>query len=124
MTHSRLKRFGWLLLGLLTLPVSAMRDETHAAAGQPEEGFVSLFNGKDLSGWEYGAVPPVKKPPPREKLEGKTETSDGVFVVRNGLLVATGKKIRALYTAREFNQDFRLKFEFRAAADKPKDNSG
>jgi hypothetical protein len=89
-----------------------------------EEGYVSLFNGKDLSGWEYGAVPPVKKPPPREKLEGKTTTRDGVFLVEDGLLVATGKKIRALYTTREFNKDFRLKFEFRASADKPRDNSG
>jgi inosine-uridine nucleoside N-ribohydrolase len=89
-----------------------------------EEGYVSLFNGKDLSGWEYGAVPPVKKPPPREKLEGKTRTSDGVFLVEDGLLVATGKKIRALYTTRQYNKDFQLKFEFRASADKPRDNSG
>ncbi len=89
-----------------------------------EEGYVSLFNGKDLSGWEFGAVPPVKKPPPREKLEGKTQTKGGVFLVENGLLVATGKGVRALYTAREFNKDFRLKFEFRASADRPRDNSG
>jgi hypothetical protein len=91
---------------------------------KPEEGYVSLFNGKHLSGWEYGAVPPVKKPPPREKLEGKTRTSDGVFLVEDGLLVATGKKIRALYTAKQYNKDFHLKFEFRASADKPRDNSG
>jgi hypothetical protein len=89
-----------------------------------EEGYDSLFNGKDLSGWEYGAVPPVKNPPPREKLEGQAETSDGVFAVVDGHLVASGKKIKALYTRREFNGDFQLKFEFRAAADKPKDNSG
>jgi hypothetical protein len=94
------------------------------AGDAPEEGYVSLFNGKDLSGWEYGAVPPVKNPPPREKLEGKTQSSDGVFFVENGLLVASGKKIRALYTAKEFNKDFRIKFEFRASAEKPKDNSG
>jgi hypothetical protein len=89
-----------------------------------EEGYVALFNGKDLSGWVYGAVPPVKKPPPKEALEGKTETSDGVFLVKDGLLIASGKKIRALYTTKEYNKDFRVKFEFRAAADKPKDNSG
>jgi len=89
-----------------------------------QEGYVSLFNGKDLSGWEYGSVPPVKNPPPREKLEGKTQSSDGVFFVKDGILVASGKKIKALYTAREFNKDFRIKLEFRASADKPKDNSG
>jgi hypothetical protein len=89
-----------------------------------EEGFVALFNGKDLSGWEYGSVPPAKNPMPREKLEDKTQSSDGVFSVKDGLLIANGKKVRALYTAKEFNKDFRVKFEFRASADKPKDNSG
>ena len=89
-----------------------------------EEGYVSLFNGKDLSGWLYGAVPPAKKPPPKEALEGKAATSDGVFFAKDGFLIANGKKIRALYTVKEYNKDFRVKFEFRASADKPKDNSG
>ena len=89
-----------------------------------EDGYVSLFNGKDLSGWEYGSVPPVKNPPPVEKLEGKTQSSDGVFLVKDGLLIASGKKIKALYTTKEYNKDFQIKLEFRASADKPKDNSG
>jgi hypothetical protein len=112
--------------GLCLLAVGAFPAGNQAPAKDftPEEGHVSLFNGKDLSGWEYGAVPPVKKPPPREKLEGKVTTSDGVFLVKDGLLVATGTKIRALYTAKQYNQDFHLKFEFRASADKPRDNSG
>jgi hypothetical protein len=90
----------------------------------PEAGYVALFNGKDLSGWESGAVPPVKNPPPREPLEGKSSSADGTFLVEDGLLVASGGKIRALYTAKSYDRDFHLKFEFRAAADKPKDNSG
>jgi hypothetical protein len=109
----------FLAAGALTAWREASADDF-----KPEEGYVSPFNGKDLSGWEYGAVPPVKNPPPKEKLEGKTESSDGVFLARDGMIVATGKKIRALYTAKEYNKDFRLKFEFRASADKPKDNSG
>src|SRR5579871_912279 len=121
MKHSLVKLFGCVLFA------AVVATPWHAAPAeniQEEEGFVPLFNGKDLSGWEYGAVPPVKNPPPKEKLEGKTTTSDGVFLVQDGLLVATGKKVRALYTAREYNQDFRLKFEFRTVADKPKNNSG
>ena len=112
--------------GLFFLAVGALTTGNQSPAKDftPEEGYVSLFNGKDLSGWEYGAVPPVKKPPPREKLEGKARTSDGVFLVKDGLLVATGKKIKALYTAKQYNKDFHLKFEFRASADKPRDNSG
>jgi hypothetical protein len=109
---------------LFVAVIAATVQPVPADGGKPEDGYVSLFNGKDLSGWEYGAVPPAKNPPPREKLEGKTATTDGVFAVRDGLLVANGKKIRALYTAKEYNKDFRLKFEFRASAEKPKDNSG
>jgi hypothetical protein len=88
-----------------------------------DEGFVSLFNGKDLSGWEYGPVPVAKKPI-IEKLDGKTADKDGVFHVREGAIVAGGKSVRALYTAREFNADFRLKLDFRTTTNKPKDNSG
>jgi hypothetical protein len=121
-----MKHFPSTIPGLILLAAGALaaRGEPPAGDFKPEEGYASLFNGKDLSGWEYGAVPPVKKPPPREKLEGKAKTSDGVFLVEGGLLVATGKKIRALYTAKQYNKDFRLKFEFRASADKPRDNSG
>jgi hypothetical protein len=121
-----MNRSPFLMLSLVLLAVLAFaaRNEAPAEGPKAEEGYVSLFNGKDLSGWEYGAVPPVKKPPPREKLEGKASTSDGTFLVKDGLLVATGKKIRALYTTRQYNKDFRLKFEFRASADKPRDNSG
>lgn len=88
-----------------------------------EEGYTSLFNGKDLTGWEYGPVPVTKKPI-IEKLDGKTATKDGVFEVHNGLIVASGKRIMALYTAKEFNKDFIFKVEFRSSAEKPKDNSG
>jgi hypothetical protein len=118
-------RFTFRLLGALALAAATTVSIRSAEDDfKLEEGYVNLFNGKDLSGWEYGAVPPVKNPPPREKLEGKTQSSDGVFAVQDGMLVATGKKIRALYTAKEYNKDFHLKFEFRASADKPKDNSG
>lgn len=121
-----MNRFIMRLLGVMLVAVGVTQASGQNAADdfKLEDGYILLFNGKDLSGWEYGAVPPVKKPPPKEKLEGKTASSDGVFTVEKGLLIATGKKIRALYTAKEYNKDFRLKFEFRASADKPKDNSG
>lgn len=90
---------------------------------KPEEGFVSLFNGTDLTGWEFGPVPVTKKPI-IEKLDGKTATKDGVFEVRDGLIVASGKRIMAIYTAQEFNKDFQFRLEFRTLSDKPKDNSG
>jgi hypothetical protein len=88
-----------------------------------EEDYTNLFNGKDLTGWEYGPVPVAKKPI-LEKLDGKTATKDRVFEVGDGVIVASGKKIMALYTAREFNKDFIFNLEFRNSGEKPKDNSG
>lgn len=70
-----------------------------------EEGYVSLFNGKDLTGWRYG----------KEELTGKTETSDKRFLVKDGAIVADeGKGIKDLFTVKEFDKDFNLKIEFKA----------
>lgn len=88
-----------------------------------DSGFTSLFNGKDLTGWEYGPVPVTKKPI-IETLSAKTATADGVFAVREGTIVANGKRIMSLYTSQQFNKDFQFKLEFRVKTDKPKDNSG
>jgi hypothetical protein len=88
-----------------------------------EDGFASLFNGRDLSGWEYGPVP-VSKKPIIEKLDGKPYTLDKVFEVEDGAIVATGKKVMALYTAKEYNSDFQFKLEFRGSIGNKKNNSG
>lgn len=91
----------------------------------PEGGYTSLFNGKDLTGWKYGDVPPKKKPP-TEVLDGKTESSDKRFEAKDGFIVANigrGPNM-AIYTAKEFNKDFQLKLEFRASAENKKNNSG
>jgi hypothetical protein len=90
-----------------------------------EEGYAILYNGKDLTGWKYGDVPPKMKPP-TEVLDGKTQTSDKRFEVMDGLIVANVGKgpNMAIYTAREFNKDFHLKLEFRTSAENKKNNSG
>ena len=95
----------------------------HADDLKIEPGFVSLFNGKDLSGWEYGPVPVTKKPI-IEKLDGKTATQDQVFEVKDGSIVSTDKPTMSIYTAKEYNKDFQFKLDFRVSTDKPKDNSG
>lgn len=93
-------------LGLLAaLPALQAGDKT-------EPGYKSLFNGKDLTGWRYG----------KDKLEGKTETSDKRFTVQDGAIVANvGGGIKDLYTIEEFDKNFNLKLEFRAG---PKADSG
>jgi hypothetical protein len=85
-----------------------------------EEGYTSLFNGKDLTGWKY--IPMAK-----ESLEGKTETPDKRFEVKDGIIIvnekdANGKGgIKDLFTIKEYNKAFNLRLEFRAA---PKADSG
>jgi hypothetical protein len=114
----------FLLFGFIGILIADDKGATVAGDEfKSEKEFVTLFNGKDLSGWEYGPVPVTKKPI-IEKLEGKTATKDKVFLVEDGCIVATGKRIMALYTAKEYNRDFTFKVEFRNSAEKPKDNSG
>jgi len=82
-----------------------------------EEGFTSLFNGKDLSGWRVG----------KEALDGKTENANQRFQVADGVILVNEKDkngkggILDLYTVRDFNKDFTLRLEFRAA---PRSDSG
>lgn len=72
-----------------------------------EEGYASLFNGKDLAGWKYGK---------ETDLTGKTETADKRFRVVDGVIVAEeGKGIKDLYTVKPFNNEFNVKIQFRAA---------
>jgi hypothetical protein len=83
-------------------------------AGQDklEPGFVSLFNGRDLTGWRYG----------KEVLDGKTATADQRFTAVDGVIIANeGKGIKDLYTVKDFAKDFQLKLEFRAG---PKADNG
>ena len=75
---------------------------------KPEPGYVSLFNGKDLTGWGYKT----------NHFDGKTGSSDGRYTTKDGILVVNPKEPRLmqiLWTTREFPKDFVLKLEFRAA---------
>ena len=73
-----------------------------------EEGYVSLFNGTNLTGWGYRTT----------NFDGKLASSDGRFVATNGVLLVNPREprlIQTLITTRQFPKDFTLKFEFRAA---------
>ena len=91
---------------------------------QPEPGFRSLFNGRDLTGWCFRAKADrnsSKAGGVTETFEGKTESSDaGRYSARDGILAVNFPKgrerlISALYTVEEFPKDFTLKLEFRAS---------
>ena len=99
--------------------------ETEPDNFQLEEGYQSLFNGNDLTGWGFLPTKPRKKPNPifavvKEEInfDGKKQSSDGRYVAKNGkLIVATppsGRRIQQIWTTQEFAQDFTLKLDFRA----------
>ena len=103
--------------------------DTQADDFKPDPGFVSLFNGKDLTGWGYRATAPRKGAPKPgaplfvevkadQSFDGQTESTDGRYRAINGRLVITtpaeGRRIQALWTTREFPEDFELRLEFRA----------
>lgn len=100
------------LLGLLAVSVDVGRS---ADDFKIEDGYTSLFNGKDLTGWRY---PGAKG----QSMDGQTETPDQRISVANGVIVMNEKDnkgkggIRDLYTNKPYDKDFHLKLEFRAAA--------
>jgi hypothetical protein len=65
-----------------------------------EEGFTSLFNGKDLSGWVYGKAG-----------NGVNKSGEG-YRVENGAIYCTVKDGGNLYTEKEYG-DFVFRFEFK-----------
>jgi hypothetical protein len=75
---------------------------------KPEPGYVSLFNGTDLTGWGYRT----------NNFDGKTASDDGRYSAGEGILTVhprTPRKIQVIWTTRQFSNDFNLKLEFRAA---------
>ena len=92
-----------LSLCLAAVAASAADDKSKAADG--EEGFVPLFNGKDLTGWRYGGTEaaPLKS--------GKGYHVDP----EKGLLYCTAEDGGNLYTEKEY-ADFVLRFDFKLEA--------
>ncbi len=90
---------------LVMLPVARADDF------KPEPGYISLFNGHDLTGWGYAT----------NHFDGQTASSDGRYSAKAGILTvnphnpATGPRLRQLSTTQGFPKDFNLKLEFRAA---------
>ena len=82
-------------LFMVTVIVQIRADEPKPAA--KEEGFVSIFNGKDLTGWTYG--------------QGKHKAGAG-YQVKDEAVYCTVKDGGNLYTEKEY-ANFVLRFEFK-----------
>ncbi len=98
-------------------PILATLDflETEDDDFKPEPGFVSLFNGRDLTGWGFRQKKTLKR---QAVFDGKKTSDDGRYVAKHGRLIVTtppeGRRIQQLWTTKEFGEDFELRLEFRA----------
>lgn len=108
----------------LALTALLLTTSLHAEDWQPEAGFKSLFNGKDLTGWCFREKTKKENPNPGailEKHDGKTEAADaGRYIVKDGIIAVTfpneaDKLTGQLYTVEEFPKNFVLRLEFRAS---------
>jgi len=98
-------RFAGVVALALGLTAGAARP-----ADPKDDGWVELFNGKDLTGWGYKAGDTF------ESFAGKTEASDGRYTAKDGTItVNPGKGTKQLWTSTAYPKDFELRLEFRAA---------
>lgn len=110
--------------------------ETEAYEFTPEPGFVSLFNGHDLTGWGFRPTSDADQESARKwqasdrhappwpivktavRFDGRSSSPDGRFVAQHGRLIVTtpaeGRRIQQLATTQHFPKDFILRLEFRA----------
>lgn len=89
-------------LALVVLMLSAL------AAPAVDDGFESLFNGRDFTGWRFS-------------LQKTGDPWPDNWKIKDGVIYLTGAMRPHLVTTREFG-DFEVKFEWRALT--PKFNSG
>lgn len=77
---------------------SPRKDFARAEAGEPSGKAIKLFNGKDLSGWEFWASEPARM--------------EDVWSVADGLVVSTGSPRGYIYT-KALYENFKLVVEYR-----------
>src|SRR5205814_5515640 len=91
-----------LILGLAALTTAGADDF------KLEPGYISLFNGKDLTGWCYNKT---------NAFDGKAASDDGRYSAKDGIFIVhpkTPRLMQIIWTTRQFPKDFNLKLEFRA----------
>lgn len=101
---------------LLALLTSCVIPLAQADDWNPEEGFISLFNGKDLTGWCFK----TKAGEVTDTFDGKAASSDGRYSAKDGVITVNYPKgverlVQQMWTTREFPTNFVLKIEFRAS---------
>jgi HEAT repeat protein len=93
--------------------------QKHLASLPKDDGFVSLFNGKDLTGWKGLVENPIKRSKMTAKqLATKQKAADEImrrdWRVENGLLVFDGKGYDNLCTVKDY-ADFEMYVDWKIA---------
>jgi hypothetical protein len=98
----------FLKISLVALPVLALlavaRADEGLSAEEKDAGFVSLFNGKDFTGWRFSGG----------KEDGASEAPN--WKVKDGVIALSGGGSPHLGTEREY-ADFELRLQWRALRD-------
>lgn len=89
-----MKRTAFLMCAIMFAGLSLAADSAR------EEGFTPLFNGKDLTGWQYGTS------------GGKPDKAGAGYHVDDGILFCTKADGGKLMTEKEYG-DFVFRFEFK-----------
>ncbi len=80
-----------------------------------EPGAISLFNGRDLTGWGFRDQKTQEK---QATFDGQASSNDGRYVAKHGRIIVMtppeGRRVQQIWTTREFPKNFTLKLEFRA----------
>ncbi len=90
---------------------------------KPDAGFISLFNGTDLTGWCFRAKTDktaTQAGAITENFDGKKQSGDHYYSVKDGIFIVNfpnemDKLTGQIYTVAEFPKNFVLKIEFRAS---------
>jgi len=97
-----MNRICWIVT-MLSIALLFNLCATPLTAADNEEGFVPMFNGKDLSGWKMINIAP------------------STFTVKDGMVICSGKPIGELRTEKMY-ENFIMELEWRHM--KPKGNAG
>jgi hypothetical protein len=109
---------GLLTLFLATNAIAVKNPDTYKISDQKTD-TISLFNGKDLTGWGYRKK--IQEKIVFESFDGMTESKDNRFFAKDGILTVNpftegyAERYGAIWTAKEFMKDFILTLEFRAS---------
>jgi hypothetical protein len=90
-----------LLLAATVVSCASLAATAAGISQRPEQGFTSLFNGKDFTGWVYG-----------RRANGAENRSGKGYQIENGVIFSTKEDGGNLYTEKEY-ADFVFRFDFK-----------